>query len=159
MKKFLLTGIILVALTFTNQTQAQVRVGVNINIGSQPAWGPTGYDYVEYYYIPDIDIFYWVPKHQYVYFDGGRWVFAKRIPERFRSFDFYHAHKVVVNEDRPYLRRDEIRAKYVDFKGKHEEAHIYNAHDSRYDHYYKGNRRTQPAPPVQERGNDNGHHH
>ena len=151
MKKILLAGIMFVALAFTGQTQAQVRVGVNINIGSQPAWGPTGYDYVNYYYIPDIDIFYYVPRHEYVYFDGGRWIFTRRIPERFRAFDFYHAHKVVLNEDRPYLRHDEIRAKYVTFRGKHEEMHIYNSPDNRYSHYYKGNKRTQPLPPVQER--------
>jgi hypothetical protein len=46
---------------------AQVRV--NINIGSQPVWGPVGYDHVDYYYLPDIETYYYVPTRQFVYFN------------------------------------------------------------------------------------------
>ena len=31
---------------------AQVKVGFSVNIGTQPEWGPVGYDHVEYYYLP-----------------------------------------------------------------------------------------------------------
>lgn len=40
---------------------AKAQVSLNINIGSQPVWGPTGYDHVDYYYFPDIDAYYYVP--------------------------------------------------------------------------------------------------
>lgn len=54
MKKLILTfALILTCSAYTMQAQ---RVSVNINIGSQPAWGPVGYDYVDYYYMPDIYI-------------------------------------------------------------------------------------------------------
>ena len=50
MKKIILSAAILFAFVATTKnSQAQVKVGVNINIGSQPAWGPVGYDYVDYY--------------------------------------------------------------------------------------------------------------
>ena len=47
-----------ISLSFSQKASAQVKVGVNINIGSQPEWGPRGYDYVEYYYLPDIEMYY-----------------------------------------------------------------------------------------------------
>src|ERR1035438_10762114 len=61
---------------------AQVHVGVNFNIGRQPVWGPVGYDFVEYYYIPDIDVFYYVPTHRFVYLEGGHWIFRTNLPDR-----------------------------------------------------------------------------
>ncbi len=59
MKKILIVCIMaLASFAFTGQTNAQLRIGVNFNIGSQPAWGPAGYDYVHYYYLPDLDAYY-----------------------------------------------------------------------------------------------------
>lgn len=162
MKKILIASIILAALIFTNETKAQVSVGLSINIGSQPAWGPVGYDHVDYYYLPDIDVYYYVPTHEYVYLRGNRWIHTTVIPAPYAGFDFYHAHKVVLNGvNNPWMHAAEYRAKYAQFKGRHEEAHIYNNHDAKYQHYYAGSSRTQPAPPVKERGNGHGHdmHH
>jgi hypothetical protein len=50
-------------------TPASAQVRVNINIGSQPVWGPVGYDHVDYYYLPDIETYYYVPTRQFVYFN------------------------------------------------------------------------------------------
>jgi len=57
----LLTGML------CNNSHAQMNNGNNII--TQPLWGPAGYDYVEYYYIPDIDAYYNVPGAQYVYLE------------------------------------------------------------------------------------------
>jgi hypothetical protein len=38
------------------------QLNVNVNIGSQPLWGPVGYEHVDYYYLPDIDSYYYVPR-------------------------------------------------------------------------------------------------
>lgn len=61
MKKVLL--LLLISLGYLSQesAHAQIRINANINIGNQPLWGPVGYDYVDYYYMPDID----VPATQY----------------------------------------------------------------------------------------------
>ena len=160
MKKVILVFALLVALVAVQKVNAQVRVGLNVNIGSQPACGPTGYDYVDYYYLPDIDAYYYVPRHQYIYFDDGRWNFSRTLPMRFRDFDFYHAHKVVINEPTPYLHHQQIRERYVEFKGRREEQHIYNNSDERYRNYYRGNHRNQPPPPQEHRDehHDNDHH-
>ena len=56
-------------------TPALAQVRVNINIGSQPVWGPVGYDHVDYYYLPDIETYYYVPARQFVYFNNGRWIY------------------------------------------------------------------------------------
>jgi len=107
---------------------AQVRVSVNI--GSQPAWGPAGYDYVGYYYLPDYDVFYYVPTHRFVIWDGGRWIFRASLPPRFGHVDLYSVHKVIINEDRPYLRHEIFRDKYRGFIGKHDQKPIREFHQS-----------------------------
>ena len=61
----------IVALFFSSALFAQVRVNINFNVDSQPVWGPTGYDYVEYYYLPDIEVYYYVPQHRYYYYENG----------------------------------------------------------------------------------------
>lgn len=94
MKKLILIFAFL-ATTFGGLVQAQ-HVNVNINIGTQPAWGPVGYDYVDYYYIPDINVYYIVNSHNYVYRDGNRWITARYLPYRYRNYDLYGMYKVVL---------------------------------------------------------------
>src|SRR5438874_10614080 len=107
MKKITLMVVTLLGLiAFTKSSQAQVSIGLNVNIGSQPVWGPVGYDYVDYYYLPDIDVYYYVPRHQYIYLAGGRWIFAASLPYRYHSYNLYSGYKVVINDTRPYLHAD-----------------------------------------------------
>lgn len=58
MKKFLLAFALLIGVaSFYNTSEAQ-NINISINIGRQPAWGPVGYDYVDYYYMPDINCYF-----------------------------------------------------------------------------------------------------
>jgi hypothetical protein len=82
---------------------SKAQVNVNVNIGAQPLWGPTGYDVVEYYYLPDLQMYYYVPSHRFVYLNGSNWVFARSLPARYRGYDLYSGYKVVINEPKPYL--------------------------------------------------------
>lgn len=107
----------LVSLSFSDKVIAQVRVNVNVNIGSQPEWGPRGYDYVEYYYLPDIECYYYVPRHQFVYISGGNWVFSANLPRAYRHYDLYNGYKVVINEPRAYRYFGRHKVKYASFKG------------------------------------------
>ncbi|MGC4099805.1 hypothetical protein [Ferruginibacter sp.] len=116
MKK-LLIFLALVTTGFIVNSKAQVRVNVGINIGSQPDWGPVGYDHVDYYYMPDMDVYYYVPRRQFIYADGGRWVFAASLPPRYGGYDLYNSYKVVVNEPRPYLRANVYRDRYASYRG------------------------------------------
>ncbi len=93
------------------------QVSVNINIGAQPVWGPVGYDYVDYYYLPGIESYYYVPTRQFIYFSNGRWIFARTLPARYSYFNIYSGYKVVINEPRPYLQFNLHKIKYAKYKG------------------------------------------
>lgn len=109
----------LVAGFFLQKADAQVRVGVNINVGTQPDWGPYGYDYAQYYYFPDMDVYYDVLNREFVYFDGYDWISSPYLPSMYSNFDLYGAYKVVINEPRPYLRADYYRRQYYSYRGYH----------------------------------------
>jgi hypothetical protein len=133
MKKVILaTALFITAAIVTNKAEAQVRLNVNVNIGSQPVWGPVGYNYVEYYYLPDIEAYYYVPRHQFIYISGNRWIFSASLPPRYRDYDLYSGYKVVVNEPRPYLHFDRDRTQYRRYRGYHNQEIIRNSNDSRY---------------------------
>ena len=108
---------LLVAAVCIIHKPVSAQVSVNINIGAQPVWGPVGYDYVEYYYMPDIDVYYYVPTHQFIYLTNGRWLFATTLPYRYRTYNIYSGYKVVINEPRPYLHYTTYRVKYAKYKG------------------------------------------
>ena len=57
----------------------------------------------DYYYIPDVDAYYDVPAHQYVYFENHVWIHAAYLPGAYRNYDMYHGYKVVVNQPHPWM--------------------------------------------------------
>ncbi len=130
MKKLILLSAIL--LTSLISYKADAQVSVNVNIGTQPVWGPVGYDYVQYYYLPDIDAYYAVDARRYTYFSGGRWITSAYLPPMYRNYDLYHGYKVVVNEQRPWLNNDRYRRDYGKYKGRHDQPFIRDSRDSRY---------------------------
>ena len=139
MKKLILSLTFLTGSVLVNTLKAQVNVGVNINIGSQPDWGPRGYDYVEYYYLPDIESYYYVPRRQFVYLSGGNWVFSAHLPPSHRHYDLYRGYKVVVNEPRAYryygkhkmryAKHKSYHGKHQKYKGGHGRKHHRRGHD------------------------------
>ncbi len=109
-KRLFLFAMLGIALLINKPAHAQVSV--NINIGSQPLWGPTGYDHVDYYYMPDIDTYYYVPSQQYVYLEGNRWVWRNSLPPNHRDYDLYNGYKVVMNTPKPWLQHQTHVVKY-----------------------------------------------
>lgn len=131
MKKTLLALALIIGGVTFQTTQAQIRL--SINIGRQPVWGPVGYDYVDYYYMPDLDVYYSVPRGVYYYEDRGRWISATSLPSRYRSYDLYNTYKVVINDDpRPYMNAVNYRTKYGQYRGRHDQVVIRNSDDRRY---------------------------
>ena len=110
--KNLIAILFLSAACGTYSASAQVRVSVNVNIGTQPQWGPQGYQHVDYYYMPDIDVYYCVPRQQFVYFDGGNWIFGVSLPSRCQGYDLYRGYKVVINEPNPWQRHAVYHTRY-----------------------------------------------
>lgn len=115
MKKLVLFAAVLMV-SFFSLNNAKAQVNVSVNIGSQPLWGPTGYNHVDYYYIPDVDAYYYVPSSQYIYLVNGRWVWANALPARYNNFNLYNAYKVVLNSPKPYLQHNVHVTKYVNYK-------------------------------------------
>lgn len=150
MKKMLIiTCLAIAGSLYGNTGHAQVKVNVNVNIGSQPLWGPVGYDYAEYYYLPDVDAYYYVPERRFIYLHGGRWVFAPALPAGYH-YDLNRGYKVVVNEPKPYLHPDVYRNKYGKYKGYYgkqqiirysndEKYYVVKGHPGKYKQY-KGNK-------------------
>lgn len=130
MKKIILLIALVTGSFLSGNVNAQVSV--SFNVGVQPIWGPTGYDYVEYYYFPDIGVYYYVAEQRFVYLDGGTWITASNLPNRYASFDLYRAHKVVINEPKPYLHHETYQGKYASFKGQNDQHPIRDSHESKY---------------------------
>jgi len=132
MKKTILIVALLTGGFVSQKASAQVKFGISVNIGTQPVWGPVGYDHVEYYYLPDIDTYYYVPRRQYIYMERGRWVFRTYLPTRYSNYDIYTGYKVVINEPTPYRNAEMYRSQYGGYRGRHDQEIIRNSRDSRY---------------------------
>lgn len=137
---------------FFMTTSANAQFSISLNIGTQPAWGPTGYDHVDYYYLPDIDAYYYVPDQVYVYRNGNSWTRTSSLPARYRNFDLYHSHKVVINNvDKPYLRNDRYKKQYASYRGRHDQTPI---RDSKEEKYFVNKNHPQHTQWEKSHGND-----
>ncbi len=146
--KFLMAFLIL-SLIAIDKPKAQFSL--SFNIGTQPIWGPVGYDHVENYYLPDIEAYYNVPQKRYTYMQYGRWTTSYSLPPRYRNYNLYTGYKVVVNEPRPYLHDNDYKAKYASFKGRHDQQPI---RDSREQKYFENKNHPQHNQ-WKENGHDN----
>lgn len=111
MKTFKLT----IGLFLLWATVSQAQVSVNVNIGAPPAWGPAGYDEVEYYYLPDLETYYDVHASQFIYYDGRGWIRTKYLPRHHRHYDLYNGYKVVLSDyhgHSPYSHFKTHKVKY-----------------------------------------------
>lgn len=166
MKKSILIAALFASSLLFQKADAQVRISFRANIGIQPGWGPIGYDHVEYYYLPDIDAYYYVPSAQYVYLQRGRWTFGATLPGRYRDYDINTGYKVVVNDRTPYRRAAIYRTRYASFKGNRDQGTISNSHDSKYfenrnhpEHNKWKQERNRERNERRRRGNDRGNDH
>jgi len=130
MKKIMFSMLFAVAtIAMVNTSKAQVSV--NINIGAQPEWGPVGYDYAEYYYLPDIETYYYVPRREFVYFSGNRWVFSPNLPPMYANYNLYSGYKVVFKTPNAYRNFNSHKVRYVRYKNyNNKQVIIKNRHDN-----------------------------
>ena len=132
MKKFLLALALFIGVaSFYNTSEAQ-NISVNINIGRQPAWGPVGYNYVGYYYFPDIDCYYDVNVGLFYFLERGRWISARYLPYGYRNYDLYGMYKVVLNVRDPWRYHHTHYRDYGRYKGYRNQIVIRDSRDHRY---------------------------
>lgn len=122
MKRLIFLIVLAIAGLSTNKAAAQVSI--NVNIGSQPLWGPTGYDHVDYYYLPEIESYYYVAERQFIYQSNGNWIFSGGVPPRYQGYDLYRGYKVVINSPQPYRYFSTHKVKYAKFKSNHSQGVI-----------------------------------
>lgn len=131
MKKLLLIAVLILGGLVTPKA-ADAQIQIRVNIGAQPIWGPVGFEYVEYYYIPEIDVYYHVPTGEFIYYKNGRWIARKTLPSMYRHFDFFRTRVVVINEFRPFLRHHEIKRRYENYRDFRPYITIRDVRDPRY---------------------------
>ena len=124
--------VLIVAVFLSSTVDAQVRISLSFNLDRQPIWGPTGYDHVENYYLPDIETYYNVPQQRFIYNERGRWISSASLPSRYRGYDLYNSYKVVVNERTPYRNHKKYKEQYSSYKGRHDQQPIRDSRDSKY---------------------------
>jgi hypothetical protein len=144
---------LIVAVFLSSTVNAQISVKFGLNIDRQPVWGPAGYDHVEYYYLPDLEVYYNVPQHRYYYNQRGRWISSTSLPRRYRGYDLYNSYKVVVNERTPYRNHNMYRDKYSSYKGRHDQQPIRDSRDTK---YFVNKNHPQHNTWVQQQRNNNG---
>lgn len=106
--------VVLIAL-FAATVSSKAQVSVNVNIGTPPVWAPAAPVEVQYYYLPDIEVYYDVPARMYIYFSNGAWRRASYLPSRYRGYDLYHGHTVYLNDYHgrtPYVYYKQHKVKY-----------------------------------------------
>jgi hypothetical protein len=69
---------------------------------------------VQYYYIPDIQAYYDVYRHEFVYIEDGNWVFSAFLPSYYANFNINNAYVVVLNSyvHEPWRHHEEYASHY-----------------------------------------------
>lgn len=129
MKKVILSILLITNVLAFSGLNAQ---GGKTNISAQPLWGPVGYRYVEYYYLPGGDVYYDVLNSNFYYYSEGAWLFASKLPPAY-SCELYPNYKVVINKPKPWLRHKNYFVKYVDYKSvRNLQTNIKDSNDQKY---------------------------
>lgn len=116
MKNILLAVLVVLGTTIFATEKVTAQVNVNINIGNQPAWGPVGYDYAQYYYIPEYNIYYDVMTNRYIYMNNRRWIHNAMLPPHLRHINLFNTYKVVLNQHNPYRYNNRHMRDYGRYK-------------------------------------------
>jgi hypothetical protein len=159
MKKLIFTAAIVFGCLLFKTADAQISISAGINIGVQPEWGPVGYARAQYYYMPDIDAYYDVPAHMYVYRENNVWVHRGYLPPRYANWDRYHAYKAVINERNPWEHAGRWRAQYAGYRGRHDQGIIRDSHDERYRNHWRDDGDGHDRGHGDHRDHDHGDRH
>lgn len=132
MKKIMMVLTIALGLTATAANSALAQVNIQINIGQQPGWGPTGYDHVDFYYLPELNCYYDVMRGQFIIPVRNSWVYSRTVPAGYRNIDLYRTYKVVVNQSAPYRYNSSHMRQYARYRTNHNQLVIRNSKDYKY---------------------------
>lgn len=107
--KLILFGILIQSSTLFSQ------VSVNINFGPPPAWAPADRIEVQYYYLPEFDIYYDVPAARFIYIRNGKWYRSANLPAKYRNHNLRGSKIIYLTDYRgsaPYKFHKHHKVKY-----------------------------------------------
>lgn len=70
-----------------------------------PRWAPPYYEGVRYYYIPDIEIYFDLSRHEFIYLQDGRWFSSPYLPQFYAGFDLDNCFSIAlsINVFKPWM--------------------------------------------------------
>ncbi len=94
MKRLLLALLWVIPATLPQVSRAQVYARMPAGL---PPWAPPGHARAQYYYLPDLQVYYDVPAASFLLPHRGQWIAVPQLPPAYRSYDLYAAPKVVLD--------------------------------------------------------------
>ncbi|RXR21443.1 hypothetical protein [Flavobacterium stagni] len=125
---------LIIAALLLGSSAAVAQVNVNINFGTPPVWAPADRVEVQYYYLPEIDVYYDVPNGLFLYFSNGRWIRNAYLPARCNHYDLRRGRVVYLTDyygKTPYYYHKRHRARYVTVPQR--TVVVYRDHDDDHD--------------------------
>lgn len=123
MKTLFVSLVVLSGLFIAGSANAQVH-----NVGIRNS------HHADYFYLPDIDMYYYIPGEQFVYLSDNHWIFSRHLPSAYRDYDFAHGQRIYVNGMNPYMHHDVHIELYGHGNGHHEVVSGYGGHGNLYGH-------------------------
>jgi hypothetical protein len=115
MKKALLAVLIPGALLLVSETKAGTGIRSSVTGSMHSSRETTSYFESQYYYLPEIDLYYDIVNRWYIYFERNRWVYNSELPAMYRGYNLARGYKVLINEYKPYLHASEYREQYRNY--------------------------------------------
>lgn len=139
--------IFLLTMTLSGMSQSYAQEIAKSNLVDQPDWGPSGVAYAENYYIPDLNMYYNVPKRIYVYQRNGRcytgtetsnsyqysgtWFVSDKLPMACSGYNLYRAYKVVINTPEPWRNHSYYLSHYWSYRSRTDQVAIRDSREPR----------------------------
>jgi len=64
---------------------------------TDPYWAPPHHPGSRYYYLPDIEVYYDLSDHNFVYLNNGLWIFTPDFPSYYAGYDLFNAFIITLN--------------------------------------------------------------
>ena len=153
MKKITLIIAIISVSFIATDSKSQVRFNVQVNVG-HPARVVRQANNCEFYYYPEIGIYYNPYNVEYIFWDCNRWNTVRNLPEAYYGYDFNSGYRVSVYGENPWYRDNYYRNQYEGYRTAYynrrrehyerEHAYAYHAEPYRreaYGEHYDNHRR------------------
>ena len=131
-------------------TRTEVRTiqqpAPQVVVVEQPEWAPPceNVQTLNYYYIPDLEVYYDIRAREYVYIDNGNWIFSSYLPPMYSNYNLNDAFVVVLDQKvhQPWRSHNLYVSHYPRYyyKSKYREGNT--EYDRRGVRGYNENRRT-----------------